>query len=200
MSIGSRKLLSIGGLYADMTPSKVPRDWEGKRKTGWQGSISWVRMQTFKRKLNAQLSKYPSSPKGILESKCDWFGLLPEALASRFAMMLQTEKEIDIAYTRILAKCMRKRAVEFDDLRRILLQISPEPEIKQEEEKKEENVSDEEKKALKAKETWEEKLNEIKKTTTVEEDKILPCLVDPGTYHGRTYCVHVLCVCIVLFC
>jgi hypothetical protein len=104
-------------------PLGVPADWSQERKVEWQGSVISTRIQSFKRRLYAQLSQYPSSPPGILEPHCDWFTLLPESVIQLFAST-SFNTEIQYSFNLILARCSRKRAVDLNDIRAILLRLN----------------------------------------------------------------------------
>ncbi|KAF3801346.1 Cell division control protein 48 [Colletotrichum gloeosporioides] len=111
------------GTTIPLMPLNVPRGWLDERKSEWEGSIAATRIQSFKRRLKAQLAQYPSMPPDLLEPQHDWFSLLPERVASEFASV-HFKESVNVAFNRLLSRCSRKQKVDSSDVRAILLRIN----------------------------------------------------------------------------
>lgn len=111
-------------------PLSVPTSFLHDTKANWEGSVTATRNQSFKRRLNAQLSQYPASPSNLFEPHCDWFSLFPESVTSLFASV-GFNTEVAAAFNLILARCSRRGTADVDDVRSILLRkansIMPSP-------------------------------------------------------------------------
>ncbi|KAL3292854.1 AAA-domain-containing protein, partial [Colletotrichum asianum] len=111
------------GTTIPLMPLNVPAGWSNEKKSEWEGSIAATRIQSFKRRLKARLSQYPSAPPDLLEPRHDWFSLLPERVTSEFASV-QFKESINVAFNRLLSRCSRKQKVDSSDVRAILLRIN----------------------------------------------------------------------------
>lgn len=164
-------------------PLDVPTGWSQERKVTWHGSITSTKLQSFKRRLNAQLSQYSSSPPDLLEPHCDWFRLLPENVIHRFAFA-SLNAEIQDAFNLILARCTRKRNIDLHDIRSILLQINKNdvPTIVKDDDSCHEDGLNEE---YASHEASSPAIIEVQEEYNEWERDHLPCLLGPSKHHGH---------------
>ncbi|KAK8037397.1 hypothetical protein PG991_000743 [Apiospora marii] len=164
-------------------PLDVLTGWSQERKAVWRGSVTSTRIQSFKRRLNALLSQYPSNPPDLLEPYCDWLHLLPESVIHQFSST-RLNSEIQDAFNLILARCSRKGNIDLNDIRSILLQINKSdvpPIVKddnsyQEDGFNEEYASQEEDASHEAS---SHAISEVQEEYNEWERDHLPCLINP---------------------
>ncbi|KAF6797001.1 AAA family ATPase [Colletotrichum musicola] len=63
----------------------VSKGWPSERTYEWEGSLAATRIQSFKRRLKAQLSDLSSTPPDLLDLHHNWHSLLPEQAISQFS-------------------------------------------------------------------------------------------------------------------
>ncbi|EQB52421.1 ATPase [Colletotrichum gloeosporioides Cg-14] len=173
------------GTTIPLMPLNVPGGWPDERKSEWEGSIAATRIQSFKRRLKAQLSQYPSAPPDLLEPQHDWFSLLPERVASEFASV-HFKEGVKVAFNRLLSRCSRKQKVDSSDVRNILLRINESDAPMMVGDGASEGNSD--KSAAESSEdsnessesSWKKKLSMLKEECDEWEAELLSNLIDPN--------------------
>ncbi|KAF4938599.1 Cell division cycle protein 48-like protein [Colletotrichum fructicola] len=173
------------GTTVPLMPLNVPRGWLDERKSEWEGSIAATRIQSFKRRLKAQLARYPSMPPDLLEPQHDWFSLLPERVASEFASV-HFKESVNIAFNRLLSRCSRKQKVDSSDVRAILLRINGSDTSTTVEDGDSEGNSDKcddessEDNNESSESPWEEKLRQLRYECNDFEEELLPSIINPN--------------------
>lgn len=181
MGAPMRKLGARGLLQKMLMPLSVPEGWAETRKAGTHGSPTAVKIQSFKRKLQARLSEYPANPSDLLEQDSDWLDLLSEEAGSGLVSNIHSDEKMQAALARIIGKSTRKKTVDLAIMESVFLDPKKAGTTESANESKDEANLSEEEKAKRAKKAWEDKLTEIRKETSTYEDNLLPCLVDPST-------------------
>lgn len=104
-------------------PLDVPKGWSDEKKFQWEGSLAATRIQSFKRRLKAQLSEIPSTPPDLLEPHYEWLSLLPERAICLFSSVFFSDG-VQVAFKRLLSRILRKRKVGASDVQAAFIEIS----------------------------------------------------------------------------
>ncbi|KAI9154902.1 ATPase family AAA domain-containing protein [Paramyrothecium foliicola] len=205
MSFPLRKLRLTRLFVATLMPDSVPANWPAPKETESADLVSKNNIRLLKRSLQVHLSQFNMSPPDLLLPSCDWLQFLSKRILNEMESMSIWDRDgVESLAIPLVGRCTRKQKLEAADIQVVFDRVFPgytvaeftdcpgmdadegggkEQKEAEENENQTESEKDEEQKEITEQQTWEEKLEDVRRECDSKEEELIAHIVDPSTLH-----------------